>query len=113
MATFAPITIWQGDTVGLEFTVVDADGAVFDLSGGDLVFRVYSVDGTLSLASADDEIMVDEETGVVSVSIDATTTGGLSASLQHRYDLRLFSGDEVKTLAYGVATIQRWIDPDA
>lgn len=108
------VSIWQGDTTIIVFAIVDAEDAPYEnLDSVDLVFHLQWTGGEIERLSTDAGVVVDDVAATATVTLSAEETAALNSGLRHRYDLRLIDGEEETTLVYGIATVSRWMQPDA
>src|SRR4030042_1214710 len=68
--------IEQGSDYGIEFTVVDGDGELYDGTGGSLAAQVRETKD--SAASVDFVTAIDVPTSVGTLTMDAATTAGFT-----------------------------------
>lgn len=121
MTTTADLTIVRGDTYVRELAILAANGAAYDLTGatvwvtvkprGDTaaddagaVASLYWVFGGASSGIA----VADPTTGVLTVTIPAAATAGMTAGERlYRYDVQVSKAGAVATPITGTITVLR------
>lgn len=66
---FRRLTLWKGSPLQASFRLRSSDGALFDLTGSEMVFTFSWSGGELVLSSAADEVEVDEAGGLVTLAL--------------------------------------------
>ncbi len=104
----------QGDDVSVAFSVTDDAGAVVDLTGTTVVWRMapskYSASPSISKSTASGITVTDAVGGKFTVAIDAADTAGLGGIYYHEAQVT-DAGGKVTTVATGWLTVTRELIP--
>ena len=107
MAAIANLTIDQGATFSSDVTVKDANGNRFNLTGYSAAAKLAKgYASTKTRVSMTTAIDTDPTTGVVTLSLSATQTAALDATI-YVYDLEITSaGGEVTRVIEGLIQVR-------
>lgn len=101
------ITIEAGATFGLSLTYVNETGEAVDLTGYTARMQLRTAIGdanpVIELTTSNNRIDIDTDTNVITLSISASDTAGLSGS--GVYDLEIITGTTVERLLEGNYTV--------
>ena len=105
------INVDQGSTYKQDFYVVDASNNVFDLTGyvaNAAIKQSYTATNSTWLTTN----ITQPNTGIIELSLDGSTTGGMTAG-RYNYDVFITSSNGIYKVVEGFFTINPSVTPSA
>lgn len=107
MATFAGITIRQGDDYSTPLTITDASGAASNITGCTLTFHLRTPgSSTDAIDPAPTLTLTTPASGIATLVLTDTQTAALTAWTDYRYEVSLVDGTGlISTPVYGMCFV--------
>jgi hypothetical protein len=108
MATFAGITLRQGDDYSKALTITNDSGQAINITGATLTFHLRAPGSTTdAITPAPTLTLTTPASGIATLVLTDTQTAALTANSDYRYEVSLVDGPGlVSTPVYGLCFVQ-------